>query len=140
MTLRILYFSLIALLIINVSYAGSSGEHHSEGDEHNKNRFGQEKAITDVDEQNGFKLSPESIKTMGIETRVIDVKGPQIPKSSFVSVKNKKGFYILRDGYFSFVELNSIRDLMPNDRVVTKGMGIIAITDVFSTDEAEYSH
>lgn len=135
-----LFLPFLFLMTCNSPKTFASGDHENEIEEHHEERFGDQKALTDVDAEKGFKLSPESIKIMGIETKDIDANNPQIPKSSFVSIKDKKGIYIVRNSYFKFVELTSLNNLMSGDKLVTKGMGIIAITDIFSTDDTEYSH
>ena len=135
----LLLLALYAMLIFQPK-ALATGDPEGEGEEHHQERAGKEKALAEVNEEKGFKLSPESVKAFGIETQAIDPKSPIIPKSSYVAIKNKKGIYLFRDGFFKFVEFSPKNFFLPGDRVVTSGMGIIAITDVYSKDESEYGH
>lgn len=140
MTAKTLLLLVLYATLIFQPKALATGDHEGEGEEHHQERAGKEKALTEVNEEKGFKLSPEAVRAFGIETQAIDAKNPIIPKSSFVAIKNKKGIYLFREGFFRFVELSPKILFLPGDRVVTSGMGIIAITDVYSKDESEYGH
>lgn len=129
----------ILAILFHIAALSSIGVHGSDEHEHN-NKMGEGKALVAVDKHKGFKLSPESLQTLGIQTVPINVTSPDIPKKSLVTIKNQKGIYILRSGFFRFVELSSNMNLKSGDQVVVQGMGLIAITDVYTTDESEYGH
>lgn len=123
---------------------GGHGDHEESG------RTGPDKAIQEAG-PHGFKLSPEAVKTIGV--KLIGVSGPTVtlPRIYLASSKDKIGVYRFRNGFFKFIPV-TIRssntsdyvvaspELAPGDQVVTEGVGIVAISDVFSTDTAEYGH
>ena len=139
MTSRFILLYFVAILFFQIQSL-ASGEHSEEGHDKHADRIGMEKALQKVDSQKGFKISSEAIKSLNIRTEPLDLKKLVIPKTSLVSIQDKKGIYILREGFFQFIEISSPMKLKPGDQIVVKGMGIIAITDVYSTDESEYSH
>lgn len=108
-------------------------------EDHVSDKFGEGKALKKVSDSRGFVLSSEAINTIGIETKVIS-KNEKIPDSSIVSIRNKKGIYVLRDSFFKFIEFNSNMKLQQREHIVVKGQNLLLITDIYSTDETEYSH
>jgi len=94
-----------SMFIISFSFnteAYSSNDHHESPDGHGNNKIGPGKAILEVDSKKGFKLSPEAFKTLEIKTKSISL-ATDIPQDAYVLVKDKKGVYILRNGFFRFV-------------------------------------
>lgn len=110
----------------------ASGGHHHGGDK----AIGEGKAIVDVDEKKGFKLSSEAIETLGIKSKRVN----DLPPSALVIDRDERSFYVLRDGYFRLLKLSELKTLRPEDEVVVEGVGLLRITDVYSTDESEYGH
>lgn len=113
--------------------SGNHSDHHGKS-----HRFGPEKAILDVDENKGFKLSQESRKLLKIKTQKISSLNREIPPEATVYIKDKKGFYVLRQGYFKFQKMDEKPKI--GDKIVVEGKEIIAISDIFSTDQSEYGH
>ena len=78
-------------------------EHDEEGeDEHDhgsSKAIGEGKAIVEVDETKGFKLSPEATQTIKVKTSSIAGKTIEIPRDALVVSLNEKGIYRYRDGY-----------------------------------------
>lgn len=132
---------------------GHKDEH--DHDHESEARFGLGKAIQEVKEGKGFKLSKEAFKTLELgfhELRSSGTNGSfQIPEAALVTTKNITGVYRFREDFFKFIPV-SLRgnsdnlfnartdELMAGDRIVVEGVGIITLTDVFSTDSSEYGH
>ena len=128
---------------------------HKEGDDGHDHgggkAIGKGKAIVDVDEKKGFKLSKEAIKTLKLKLNTVDGSSFKIKKKTLVASKNKKGVYRFRAGYFKFMQAKIIKEL-PNgymvevkgvdfgDQIVVNGVGLLRVTDVYSTDKSEYGH
>lgn len=128
---------------------------HKEGDDgHNHGSgkaIGTGKAIVDVDEKKGFKLSKEAIKTLKLKLKTVDGSSFKIEKNTLVASKNKKGVYRFRAGYFKFMQAKIIKEMPTGylvevkgvdfgDQIVINGVGLLRVTDVYSTDKSEYGH
>lgn len=132
-------------------------ENHEEHDGHDDNghgggkAIGKGKAIEDVDEKRGFKLSKESIKTLKLKLQTVDSDEFEISKETLVTSKSLKGIYRFKGGYFKFLPLKLIKEVNGKylvkvkgvdfgDQIVTNGVGLLRVTDVYSTDKSEYGH
>lgn len=125
-------------------------EHHH--DDHGTGKsIGTGKAIEVVDEKKGFKLSKEAIKTLSIKLKTIASDEFLIDKNTLVVSKSKKGIYRFRGGFFKLLPVTSIKKVKDQylvkvkgvgfgDQVVTDGVGLLQVTDVYSTDKSEYGH
>jgi hypothetical protein len=134
---------------------GHEEEHgHKEEDEHEHGggkAVGRGKAILEVSKDKGFKLSKEAFKALDVKFMDIDKTNFSISKNELVTYKNKIGIYRFRDGFFKFIPV-TIKEqkkeqylihsplLTEDDKIVTSPVGLIRITDVYSTDTAEYGH
>ena len=128
---------------------GDHGEdHHDHG---SSKAIGESKAITEVDEVKGLKLSPEAIKTMKIRLTPANRGTLMIAKSTLVTSKNIKGVYRFRDGFFKFLQASSVKEvnnkykikvkgITSGDQIVTNGLGLLRVSDIYSTDKSEYGH
>lgn len=141
-------------------HGAKSGDKHDDGDkdgdEHDHGHgggksIGERKAIKSVDETLGFKLSSEAMKTLEIQLIKIEKKEFTIDKAILVTSKSLKGIYRFRDDYFKFLPvillketngkyLVSVEDIIPGDQIVTNGVGLLRVADIYSTDESEYGH
>ncbi|EQC46036.1 hypothetical protein [Bacteriovorax sp. Seq25_V] len=134
---------------------------HDDHDDHDKkgahddheheDKTGKNKAIQDVSEEKGFKLSNEAISSLKIELKTVTSKNIEISKSSLVQTKDKEGVYIYRNGYFKFHLIEAkeahenkinikIKNFQFGDQIVIKGIELLRVSDVFSTDKANYGH
>ncbi len=122
-------------------------DHHHE----NEAKSGTNKAIQEVSIENGFKLSHEAQEVLRIKLSSISSTEFTITKSSLVSSKDKKGVYIYRNGFYKLHEaiVNEtsknhynvkIKDYKFGDQVVTQGIELLRVSDIFSTDKSEYGH
>lgn len=113
--------------------------------------IGKGKAIVEIDEKKGFRLSKEAIRTIGLKLKTVDSSSFNISKKALVTSKNKKGVYRFRAGFFKFLPAKIIKKLANGytvkvngvdfgDQIVINGVGILRVTDVYSTDKSEYGH
>lgn len=128
------------------------GEKDGEHDDHGEGKsIGKGKAIESVDEVKGFKLSKEAIKTIDLKLQTVDGEEFSIDKKTLVTSKSVKGIYRFRGGYFKFLPIKLIKEINGKylvnvkgvdfgDQIVTNGVGLLRVTDVYSTDESEYGH
>jgi hypothetical protein len=131
------------------------GHDHGAHDDHSGHgggkAIGKGKAIVEVDEKKGFRLSKEAIKTLKLKLTTVDGSSFKISKKTLVASKNKKGIYRFRAGYFKFLSAKIIKELSDGynvevkgvdfgDQIVVDGVGLLRVTDVYSTDKSEYGH
>lgn len=162
---------LILILLISHMTIFASKDHgdHGEHDDHEKEEkhkdhndqdnhdhgsskaIGKGKAIEEVKEQDGFKLSDEALKSLNVKLESINSSEFKISKQSLVTSKNQKGIYRYRDGFFKFLEIKILKeesgdylvkcnDLKFGDQIVVSGVGLLRVADVYSTDKSEYGH
>jgi len=134
----------------------AKGKHEEDGDhdghDHGGGKaIGKGKAIEVVDEVKGFKLSREAIKTLKLKLQTVDGDEFQIVKSTLVVSKGVKGLYRFRGGFFKFMPVKLLKEVNGKylvkvkgvdfgDQIVTNGVGLLRVTDVYSTDKSEYGH
>lgn len=160
-------FMLMILIILNSQIVLASKDHghdshkehaHEEHDEHKENDYhqsskliGEGKAILVVDEVKGIKLSKEAIKTLKLKLQNIDGEIFEISKETLVTSRNLKGIYRFREGFFKFLPLKlikevngrylvNVKDLDFGDQIVTNGVGLLRVSDIYSKDNSEYGH
>lgn len=124
------------------------GEHHGHG---SSKAIGEGKAITEVDEAHGFKLSPQAVQSLGLKTKSIRSRAFEVPRSALVLVNDRAGLYRLREGFYKFIPIDGwdvsaktlnvqSKEFREGDEIVVRGVGLLRVSDVYSTDEAEYGH
>jgi hypothetical protein len=132
-------------------HAKKDDDDHSEHDHGSSKAIGKGKAIVDVDEKKGFRLSKEAVKTLKLRLKNVDGSTFQIDKKTLVASKNTKGVYRYRAGYFKLLPAKIIKEVKGGyridvkgvdfgDQIVIDGVGLLKVTDVYSTDKSEYGH
>lgn len=128
------------------------GEEDGHGDHGDAGKaVGEGKAIVAVDELKGFKLSPEAIKALELKLTTVSGDEFTIKKSTLVASKNLRGVYRFRGGFFKLLEVKIISEAKKTykvkvkgvefgDQIVTDGLGLLRISDVYSTDKSNYGH
>lgn len=100
-------------------------------------------AVTQYTADDGFKMSPDSIKTLGVEFTKLPA-GPRwtMPSSAIVRAKHVTGAYRrISDGWITMVLVKVIetrgsssiiesQDLEAGDEVATQGVQFLRVTDV----------
>ena len=138
------------------------GDDHQHGDDHDDHSshahghgggqaVGKNKAITEVDEKKGFKLSKEAIKTLKLKLQTVDRESFKISKKTLVAFKKNKGVYRFRAGFFKLLPASISKELSDGymvtakgvdfgDQIVVDGVALLRVADVYSTDKSEYGH
>ena len=127
------------------------GSHDDHGDEGGGKAIGKGKAIEEVDEVKGFRLSKEAIKTLKLKLTTVDGSSFKVEKNTLITSKDKKGVYRFRANFFKFLTARIIKEQSDGymievegvefgDQIVVDGVGLLRVADVYSTDESEYGH
>lgn len=132
-------------------------DHEGEEDGHRHGHgggkaIGEGKAIVEVDEEKGLKLSKEAIKSLSIKLEDYTPSSKtKIAKKTLVTSKNQKGLYRFRRGFFKLINIRILKeesnhylirtsDLARGDQIVVGGVGLLRVSDIYSTDKSEYGH
>lgn len=113
--------------------------------------IGKGKAITEIDETKGFKLSKEAIKTLKLKLNTVDGDQFKISKDTLVLSKDNKGVYRFRGGFFKFLPAKIVKENKDEylvkvdgvdfgDQIVVNGVGLLKVADIYSKDKSEYGH
>ncbi|MEX0799177.1 MAG: hypothetical protein WD025_07015 [Bacteriovoracaceae bacterium] len=133
------------------------GGHHEEGEHHGHHghgggkAIGEGKAIVEVDEEKGFVLSREARETIGVRLTPVNNNVFTIPKEALVVSQDKVGVYRQRSSFFKMIPVVVIKEekdsytvkvgeLRAGDQVAIEGVGILRVSDIYSTDKSEYGH
>ncbi|MBU6375019.1 MAG: hypothetical protein KGQ59_03415 [Bdellovibrionales bacterium] len=139
------------------------GHSHEEGDSHGEeneeegsaSNVGEDKGVIEASRSKGFKLTPESVKHLGIKTIDSKKEGQSftLPKSALVSVKRERFVYTFNNGFYKAVEVvvakassTQITVTSEHDpisgQVVTEGVHFLRNieVDIFSGDEGGHHH
>lgn len=131
---------------------GESAGGHAGHEGHGSSKaIGKGKAIEEVDERQGFKMSKEAKETIGVKLRKASGGPLTIPKDALVVSLEERGIYRYRNGFFKMlpVEIQSedkgtftvvVNGLRAGDEIAVEGVGLLRVTDVYSTDTSEYGH
>ena len=126
-------------------------DEHDGHDHGSVKAIGKGKAIEEVDDNKGFRLSKEAIKTLKIKLKSVKGKSFNVEKSALVASKNIKGIYIYRNGYFKLFSVSINKEMKKSysvnlsnvrfgDQVVISGVPLLRVSDIYSTDTSEYGH
>ena len=144
-------------------HKGHNHSKHDDHDDHTKHSdhkghnhgaskaIGKGKAIEIVDEKKGFKLSKEAIKTLKLRLQNVDGDEFEIGRPTLVSSKSIKGVYRFRAGFFKLLSAKILKETKTGykvkvagvefgDQIVINGVGLLRVTDIYSTDKSEYGH
>lgn len=126
------------------------GDEH--GDEHeHESKVSDKKAIMEVNHDGGIKLSKEATSLLEIETIKARNGKVILPHDAIVFIQKTKGFYLKRDEFYYFIEVESVSkfknqisfnysSFKSKDEIVISGVELLRVSDVFSKDESEYGH
>lgn len=139
----------------NHSEHDEHADHGKEADEHGHGEgkaMGEGKAIVEIDEVKGLKLSKEAIESLSIKfEEYTATKKIKIAKKTLVTSKGQKGIYRFREGFFKLISIKIIKEesnyylvstseLDLGDKIVVSGVGLLRVSDIYSTDKSEYGH
>ncbi|MFG1503962.1 hypothetical protein [Halobacteriovorax sp. ZH5_bin.2] len=115
------------------------GHDHHHG--HGAEKTGEGMAITKVDKEHGFQLSKEAQKRLAIKTTLYKKSLKGIPDSAYVVVGKERALYRKRAGFFKLIDEHELTGaFVKGDEIVVSGIGLLRVSDIFSTDESEYGH
>ncbi len=131
---------------------GDEDDHEHEEESEAKN-VGPEKGVTLFDEEKGFILSKEALKTFSVLSVVLQGPAPwNIPGSALLLSGGEKNVYRLRNGFFKRVDILILSrsstsvvvrsaELSSGDQVVIQGVGNIRLAELDVTSgEVGHSH
>lgn len=130
----------------NGEHKGEHGEHHDDHDDHHghghgNERSGKDKAITEIDEHLGLKLSAQATARLKIKTVPFSGNLIGIKESSYVVIGKERALYRKRDGFYKLIDEHDFSTAFkPSDEIVIEGIELLRISDIFSTDKSEYGH
>lgn len=126
---------------------GEEGEHEEGG-----SAVGPEKGITEANEKDGFKLSPEALKNFGIKT-VSAQPGVALtlPRRAIFFGLKERNLFRVRNGFFKRIDFATVSkskteytvkssDLQPGDQVVIEGVGFLRIAELAATGGVGEGH
>lgn len=132
--------------------AGADHGHDEEGETEAKN-VGPEKGVTSFDEEIGFKMSAEALKTFSVEKIALNGAAPwTVPTSAILITGEEKSVYRVRNDTFKRIDVTVLSknksesvvqsdELNAGDSLVTKGVGDIRVAEVDVTSgESGHSH
>ncbi|AYF44038.1 putative lipoprotein [Halobacteriovorax sp. BALOs_7] len=131
----------------NGEHKGEHGEHHDDHDDHDDHhghgneKSGKNKAITEIDEHLGLKLSPQATARLKIKTIPFSYNLSDLNKSSYVIIGKERALYRKRNGFYKLIDEHDFSTAFkPSDEIVIEGIELLRISDIFSTDKSEYGH
>lgn len=100
-----------------------------------------QQAVSEASEEKGFRLSPQAIRALGIETIPMQKNKPaEFPASALVYYQAEVGIYRLREGWFRLIPLDHLDELSPDDSVAIRGAGFLRVTDISLFGEHQSGH
>ncbi|MES3039474.1 MAG: hypothetical protein V4736_16315 [Bdellovibrionota bacterium] len=126
------------------------GVHKEEGHEEEGSAVGPDKGITEKGED-GFKLAPEAIKTIGIVEQKVTGSNLTLPSKAVVKIKYSKSVFRVRNGWYKRVPVVveskqqkswtvSSDELQIGDLVVVEGSGYLRVAEILLVEGASHSH
>lgn len=122
---------------------------HGHGHEEGSKAVGPGKAIEMIDEKKGFKLNAAAESLMHLKFVDITQLPVKVNKEALVIAKNEIGVYRARQSFYKFIPLKkdargeyslSQGEFAVGDKLVTAGLDLLRISDVFSQDKSDYGH
>lgn len=139
----------VAILKTEVSIAEADHAHEHEEVEGNS-AVGPDKGIIEKGE-NGFKLSPEAIKSFELKTQNISSGKLELPSASLVEIKDGKFVYRIRDGWIQRIPVKVIRkskekvslelsQFKLGDQLIMGGTGFVRISELVVEEGIAHGH
>jgi len=138
-------FFLIIMTLFFYSWA-FAGEAHEE----DTPLIGPEKGIL-AKSDHGFKLAPEALQTLKIQTAAAPTKVLKVPSAALVEIKNGRFLYLVREGWFTRVPVKvrkkdkrsvtiEIPQHQSGDAYVSEGVGFVRTTEILIEEGASHGH
>jgi len=124
------------------------GDEH-EGEEENS-AVGPDKGILEKSE-NGFKLSPEAIKSFELKTQKFVNNQAQFPRPTLVEVKEEKFVYRMRDGWIKKIPVKVLKkdkvlvtlelsQFKNGDEIIVSGTGFVRVSELVAEEGMAEGH
>ncbi|MCB1196870.1 MAG: hypothetical protein KDK51_00735 [Deltaproteobacteria bacterium] len=125
---------------------------HGEHEEHEESsrKVGEGKAVVEIHDEKGFRLSSQAYDALGIELQQVNQNVFRISKSTLIRIKNTTGIYRHQDHFFKLIPVRVKKEeknhyliktpLESGDHIVIKGIELLRVADVYAQDTSEYSH
>lgn len=143
--------------------AEAKGDAHEHGDEEHESEesgseassvVGPEKGITEANEKDGFKLSPEATRNFEIKTISLSADSAWlVPTTAIAFFAHEVNVYRLRKGFYKRVDFKTLSkdkngrriassELRSGDTVVVAGLGFLRVAEIaaFGGAPAGHSH
>lgn len=142
------YFYLLLNFLI-LSYLIYSKTAFSSENEEIAKAIGEGKAILKVSEAEGFQLSKGAVKSLNIKFQNYFNNEVELNKDALVASGDFKGVFRYRDNYFKLIEVILISEsekfykirlsqFQAGDKIVTSGVNLLRVADIYSTNKSEY--
>lgn len=142
-------FAIFYLAIALISFADEPKTKNDVSAEERPNGIGPDKAITNANKADGFKLSTIAFKKLEIKTSKIQSKNSiKVPSSSLVFFQSDVGIYRARSGWFKLIPIKILNksngevtitssEIKNEDEVVVNGSDLLRLADLnlWSSDE-----
>lgn len=116
------------LLVLGLLGTLACQRSESPHEEHHHDEAGPS-AVLESSESLGFRLAPQALQTLGIET--LEFHGiDAIPASARVYSQDEIGVYRLRDGWFRLIHLDQPEELRKGDAIAVRGAAFLRVTDM----------
>ncbi len=142
-------FAIFYFAVVAISFADEPKSKNDVSVEEKPNGIGPEKAITNANKADGFKLSAIALKKLEIKTSKIQSKDSiKIPTSSLVFFQSDVGIYRVRLGWFKLIPIKILNksynettitssEIKNEDEIVVSGSDLLRLADLnlWSSDE-----
>ncbi|HMQ11355.1 MAG TPA: hypothetical protein PKC21_01875 [Oligoflexia bacterium] len=125
-------------------------EHGEEGHEEGNRKVGEGKAVVEIHDEKGFRLSTQAYVALGIDHQKVNGSLFKIPKSALVQIKNTTAVYRYHDHFFKLIPVNIQSEeenhyivtavIKVGELIVTQGVELLRVADVYAQDTSDYSH
>ncbi len=113
---------------------------HAE-EEETSGSVGPGKAVEEVHEESGIRLSTAAMKRLGVKTMPVSHLSSPYPVSALVKYQEEIGIYRYRQGWFKLIPSDST-SFQPGDEIVVYGAALLraAELDAFGGGEEGHGH
>lgn len=142
-------FVFFYLAVATISFADEPKPKKDISAEEKPNGIGPEKAITNANKSDGFKLSEIAVKKLEIKTfKILSKDFIKVPTTSLVFFQSEVGIYRVRSGWYRLIPIKILNkgtsettiassEIKNEDEVVIHGSDLLRLADLnlWSSDE-----
>lgn len=123
-------------------------DHEEEGE--GSSGVGPDKGILEKSEQ-GFKLSPEAIKSFELKIQTVSNKSSEFPRATLVEIKDGKFVYRIRENWIKRVSVKVLKknkdtvilelsQFQAGDKIIVGGTGFIRVSELVAEEGVSHGH